>query len=54
MAVGMFGLAPLIAGPLGGWLHDTVSPGSVFWLSILALGLAALVLKIAAARGKID
>jgi PPP family 3-phenylpropionic acid transporter len=39
-----FGLSPLVAGPLGGWIHDAVSPAAVFGLGIAALGLGALVL----------
>jgi PPP family 3-phenylpropionic acid transporter len=54
VAVGMFGLAPLIAGPLGGLIHDAFSPGSVFWLAIVALGLAAVVVGLAAVRGNLE
>jgi PPP family 3-phenylpropionic acid transporter len=51
MTVGMFGLAPLIAGPVGGWIHDAISPSAVFALGSLTLGLAALVLWFASIRG---
>lgn len=51
MNVGMFGLAPFVAGPLGGFLHDVLNPGAVFGLGALALSLAALVLGFASARG---
>ena len=52
MTVGMFGLAPLIAGPLGGWIHDAISPSAVFALGALALVVAALVLGLGEMRGK--
>ncbi len=54
MSVGMFGLAPLVAGPLGGLIHDAINPGAIFGLGILALVLAAAVLGLAAARGWLD
>lgn len=52
LAVSMFGLAPLMAGPAGGWIHDAFSPAAVFWLGIVALGGAALSLLLASLRGK--
>jgi MFS family permease len=51
MTIGMFGLAPLVAGPVGGWIYDAISPAAVFTLGSLTLGLAALVLWIASMRG---
>jgi len=36
----LFGAAPLVAGPLGGLLHDSVSPAGVFWLAAGSLGVA--------------
>ena len=51
MTVGMFGLAPLIAGPLGGALHDQINPAAVFGLGAIALMLAALLLGIGVIRG---
>ena len=48
LGVATFGLAPLVAGPLGGLIHDTISPAAVFGLAIVSLVLAALVLWIAA------
>jgi PPP family 3-phenylpropionic acid transporter len=51
MTIGMFGLAPLIAGPVGGLIHDAISPSAVFALGSLTLGLAALVLGFASIRG---
>jgi PPP family 3-phenylpropionic acid transporter len=41
-SVAMFGIATLIAAPLGGLIHDTVSPSAVFLLGCGALGLAIL------------
>jgi PPP family 3-phenylpropionic acid transporter len=52
MTVGMFGLAPLIAGPVGGAIHDHISPAAVFGLGALALILAALLLGIGVIWGK--
>ena len=52
MTVGMFGLAPLIAGPLGGAIHDQMSPAAVFGLGALALILAAFLLGMGIVRGK--
>ncbi len=39
-AVAMFGLAPLLAGPFGGFVYDLGSPRWVFLTSFIALGLA--------------
>lgn len=47
LTVCWFGLSPLLAGPLGGWIHDAVSPAAVFGLAIVSLGLAAVVLWLA-------
>jgi PPP family 3-phenylpropionic acid transporter len=49
-----FGLSPLIAGPLGGWIHDAISPAAVFGLAIVTLGMAAVVLWFAHRRGILD
>ncbi|MBL7162025.1 MAG: MFS transporter [Anaerolineales bacterium] len=54
MTVGMFGLAPLIAGPLGGVIHDTVGPPAIFVVGCIAVGLAAFVLIFANRRGVLD
>jgi MFS transporter, PPP family, 3-phenylpropionic acid transporter len=54
MTVGMFGIAPLVAGPLGGFIHDAIGPAAVFGLGTLALGLAAIVLWLATKRGKLN
>jgi MFS family permease len=53
IGVATFGLAPLVAGPLGGWIHDAISPAAVFGLGILSLVLAALVLWLAALWGEL-
>lgn len=52
LAVATFGLAPLVAGPLGGWIHDAISPGAVFWLGVVTLGLAAAAIWLGARRDK--
>jgi len=52
MNVGMFGLAPLIAGPLGRAIHDHISPAAIFGLGALALVLAAIVLGLGTIQGK--
>jgi PPP family 3-phenylpropionic acid transporter len=41
-SVAMFGIATLIAAPLGGLIHDAVSPSAIFVLGSAALGLAIL------------
>ena len=53
LTVSMMGVAPLVAGPLGGFIHDAVSPRAVFWLGILTLGMAALVLWWASFKRKL-
>jgi len=53
LAICMFGLAPIVAGPLGGWIHDAISPAAVFGLGVITLGMAALVLWQASLRGKL-
>jgi PPP family 3-phenylpropionic acid transporter len=50
---GMFGLAPLVAGPLGGLIYDRISPAAVFGLGILALVLAAMVLWLDSIRERL-
>ncbi len=54
LGVAMFGLAPLIASPLGGWIHDAISPGAVFVLAIVTLLMAALTLWVALKVKRID
>jgi MFS transporter, PPP family, 3-phenylpropionic acid transporter len=51
LTIGMFGLAPLVASPLGGFIHDAISPAAVFGLGVLSLVLAAMVLWWASIRG---
>ncbi len=50
-SVAMFGLAPLLAGPFGGFVFDAVSPPAVFLVSCTALGLAAVLVGVARTRG---
>ena len=40
----MFGIAPLVASPLAGLVHDRVSPSAVFGIGVVSLGLAGIVL----------
>ena len=54
LAIGILGLAPLVAGPLDGLIHDVISPAAVFGLVVLSLVLAAVVLWWASIRGKLD
>jgi PPP family 3-phenylpropionic acid transporter len=51
LIAGMFGLAPLIAGPIGGIVFDALGPSAVFVGGSAAVGLAALVLLFATAKG---
>jgi PPP family 3-phenylpropionic acid transporter len=44
LTICLFGLAPIVAGPVGGWIHDVINPGAVFGLGIIALALAGVVL----------
>ena len=52
--ISWFGLSPLIAGPLSGWIHDFISPAAVFGLGIVSLFLASLVLIYARLTGKLS
>ena len=54
LVVCLSGLSPLLAGPLGGWIHDAISPVAVFGLAILSLFLGGIVLMIASMRGKLS
>lgn len=54
MAIGWMGLAPLVAGPLGGLIYDAISPAAVFGLGVLAVVIAAAVVLFASIRGKLD
>jgi MFS family permease len=54
LVVCSFGLSPLLAGPLGGWINDTVSPAAVFGLAVLSLLLGGVVLWLASLRGKLS
>ncbi len=46
------GLAALVAGPLGGLVHDSLNPAAVFLLAAGSLGVAAVVLVFARWRSK--
>ncbi len=48
LTICLFGLAPLVAGPVGGWIHDAINPSAVFGLGILSLALGGLVIFFAA------
>jgi MFS transporter, PPP family, 3-phenylpropionic acid transporter len=52
--ISWIGLSPLIAGPLGGWIHDFISPAAVFGLGIVSLFLASVVLIYARRTGKLS
>ncbi len=54
LGVASFGLAPLVAGPLGGWLHDAISPGATFGLAFITLLMAAFILWLAIRMKKLD
>ncbi len=47
LSAGVWGLAPLIAGPLGGIIYDNVGPTAVFFASAGVIVVAALVLVLA-------
>jgi PPP family 3-phenylpropionic acid transporter len=51
MNAGAGGLAPLVASLLGGAIYDALGPPSVYIACTAAVGLAALILSIATARG---
>jgi len=50
----LFGISPLIAGPLGGWVHDAISPAAVFGLAVISLLLGAVVLVYASLRKQLS
>jgi MFS transporter, PPP family, 3-phenylpropionic acid transporter len=43
LTICLMGLAPLVAGPVGGVVHDKVSPGAVFIVAAASMGLAGIV-----------
>ncbi len=51
MAISYMGLAPLVAGPLGGIIHDAFNPGAVFVLGLVTMAGAAVILWNASRRG---
>lgn len=50
LAISMFGLAPLVAGPVGGWIHDAISAAAVFGLGVLSLLLASIIVSLPTLR----
>jgi PPP family 3-phenylpropionic acid transporter len=54
LSIGWMGLSPLIAAPLGGLIHDAISPAAVFGLGVVAIVIAAIVLWLASFLGKLD
>lgn len=49
-----FGLSPIVAGPLGGWLYDTIHPAAIYVLNAVTLFAGAVVLWLAARAKKLD
>jgi PPP family 3-phenylpropionic acid transporter len=47
LSAGIFGVAPLIAGPLGGAIYDSLGVAAVFLVGATAVGLAAVVILVA-------
>jgi PPP family 3-phenylpropionic acid transporter len=54
LTICLVGLAPLVAGPLGGWVHDSISPSAVFGFAAAFLAMAAVVMLVAGRSGKLD
>lgn len=54
ITVSIFGLAPLVANPLGGWLNDAFGTRSVYWLGVGGLVLAAMILIFAIDRKYVE
>ena len=50
LTICLMGLAPLVAGPVGGWVHDAVSPAAVFDVSAASLAAACVVVAFAGRR----
>jgi PPP family 3-phenylpropionic acid transporter len=53
LTICLFGLAPLVAGPIGGWIHDTIGPSAVFGLAAASMGMAGVVMLLARRLGKL-
>jgi PPP family 3-phenylpropionic acid transporter len=51
LSAGIFGVAPLIAGPLGGAIYDSLGVAAVFLMGAAAVGVAAVVVAAATVRG---
>jgi MFS family permease len=54
LSIGWMGIAPLVAAPLGGLIHDAISPAAVFGLGVVTIIIAAMVLWLASFLGKLD
>ena len=52
LTICLMGLAPLVAGPIGGLVHDAVSPGAVFDVAAGSLGAAGVVVLLAGRRSR--
>lgn len=52
LTICLMGLAPLVAGPIGGLVHDAVSPGAVFDVAAASLAAAGVVVLAAGRRRK--
>lgn len=52
--IAFFGIAPLVSGPLGGYIYDTFNATSIFIVSIFTLGCAIVILWVTVARGKLN
>lgn len=50
----LMGLAPLVAGPVGGVIHDSVDPAAVFWLAAGTLWAAGVVILFAGRRSRLS
>jgi len=52
LTICLMGLAPLVAGPLGGLIHDAINPSAVFGLAAGCLAMAGVVMLVAGRRGR--
>jgi PPP family 3-phenylpropionic acid transporter len=52
LTICLFGLAPLVAGPLGGLIYDSINPAAVFGLATGCLGMAGVVMLVAGRRAR--
>lgn len=54
MYAAMMGLAPLLTSPVAGWIYDTLGPVALFAGGGMIVGLAGVVIMIAAGRGMLN